>query len=157
MMELLRQWLLGTAACALLVGALERLCPEGSVRQAARFTGGLLLLCVLLRAPAAVEQPGAIWDAGAYRAEVARLEQELRGGAEAALADGIAAELAAYIEDKAARLGADVCAEVSMGVQGGVPVPEHVTLRGGYSAELSEWLAEELGVTKERQAWMGSG
>ena len=154
MMEFLRQWLLGVIACAMLVSVVQQLCPEGGVRKLARFTGGLLLLCAMLRPLTTVELPGVDWDAGGYREAVARLELELGVAQENALSDGIAAELEADIEDKAESLGANVQAEVTMKTEGGAPLPERVTLRGAYSAALAEAIEAELGVTKERQTWI---
>lgn len=153
MMEFLRQWLLGVIACAMLVSVVQQLCPEGSVRKLARFTGGLLLLCAMLRPLTTVELPGVDWDAGGYREAVARLELELGAAQENTMAEGIAAELEAYIEDKAESLGANVQAQVTMGTGSGAPLPERVTLRGAYSAALAEAIEAELGVTKERQTW----
>lgn len=153
MMEFLRQWLLGVIACAMLVSVVQQLCPEGSVRKLARFTGGLLLLCAMLRPLTTIELPGVDWDAGGYREAVARLELELGAAQENTMAEGIAAELEAYIEDKAESLGANVQAQVTMGTGSGAPLPERVTLRGAYSAALAEAIEAELGVTKERQTW----
>ena len=152
-MEFLRQWLLGVIACAMLVSVVQQLCPEGSVRKLARFTGGLLLLCAMLRPLTTIELPGVDWDAGGYREAVARLELELGAAQENTMAEGIAAELEAYIEDKAESLGANVQAQVTMGTGSGAPLPERVTLRGAYSAALAEAIEAELGVTKERQTW----
>ena len=154
-MDFIRQWLLGVVACAMLVSVAGQLCPEGGVRQIARFTGGLLLLCAMLRPLATVELPDGLWGSG-YREAVAALELELGAEREKALVDGIAAELQAYIEDKADSLGADVRSEVSMEVRGGVPTVTRVTLRGAYSAALAESIAAELGVTKEKQIWIDS-
>ena len=153
-MIFLRQWLLGVIACAMAVSLLGQLCPEGSVRKLARFTGGLLLLCAMLRPLTEVELSGAAWNAGGYREAVARLELELGAERENVLADGIAAELEAYIEDKAGSLGANVHAQVTMGARGAAPAPERVTLRGAYCEALADFIASELGVTKERQIWI---
>ena len=49
MMEALGKWLLSVSAAALLVSVVQTLIPEGGMRRAAVFTGGLLLLAVLLR------------------------------------------------------------------------------------------------------------
>ena len=153
-MVFLRRWLLGVIACAMAVSLLGQLGPEGNVRRIARFTGGLLLLCAMLRPLTSVELPGVAWDAGSYREAVARLELELGAERDNALADGIAAELEAYIEDKADSLGANVHAEVSMETRDGAPTPERVTLRGAYSEALADVIASELGVAKERQIWI---
>ena len=49
MMEALGKWLLSVSAAALLVSVVQTLIPEGGMRRVASFTGGLLLLAVLLR------------------------------------------------------------------------------------------------------------
>lgn len=151
-MGFLRQWLLGVIACALLVSMIEQLCPEGSVRRAARFTGALLLLLAMLRLPTALQPEEA--DVPGYREAVARLELELDATRKNAMADGIARSLDAYIEDKAASLGADVRAEVRLRGEGEALLPEAVTLHGAYSAALSDYLADELNLPKERQTWI---
>ena len=155
-MEEIRQWLLGVLSCTLFTGAVGLLCPEGNARRLVRFTGGLLLLLAMLRPPPALAPPDAAWSADAYRAAVAAREEALARERENALADGIASALAAYIEDKAESLGADVTAEVSLRTEGGVPVPERVTLRGAYNGALAALIASELGVTEEKQEWIGS-
>ena len=153
-MELFRQWLLGVIACAMLVGAAQQLCPEGTLRRIARFTGGLLLLLAMLRPTAALTPDALGWDEPDYREAVARLEIELEGEREKTLASGIAAEVEAYIEDKADSLGADVSAEAKVEMRAGAPVIERVTLRGAYSAALAERIASELGIAKEKQVWI---
>ena len=139
-------------ACAVLVSAAGQLCPEGALRGIARFTGGLLLLLVMLRPAARYEPDAAAWSAGGYREAVARLEQELTAERENALRRGIAEEWQAYIEDKAGSLGAAVRVEAEL--DAGDSVPERVTLRGAYSEELSRFLASELGIAKEKQIWI---
>ena len=153
-MEFFRQWLLGVVACALLVSVGTQLCPEGSMRSVVRFTGGLLLLCAMLRPLTTLELPGLAWSGGAYREALAQARIELRAAEENALSDGIAAGLASYIEDKAGSLGAEVRAAVTVETRGGVPVPVGVTLRGAYSEALSNLVERELGVAKEHQRWI---
>ena len=156
-MAVFRQWLVGFLACAMLVSLLTRLCPDGTPRRIARFTGGLLLLCALLRPLAKIEAPAAAWSVDGYREAMARLEAQLRDDSQTALADGIARELEAYIEDEAHSLGVRVDAAVTMEARGGGIVPERVTLRGAYSDALSDAIAAELGITKEMQTWIDSG
>ena len=153
MIGALRQWLLGVTACALLVSLSEQLCPEGAVRRAARFVGGLLILLAMLRplSGAAVPEAGKPPD---VREALARLEPELEQKRDRALSDGIAAGLDAYIEDKARAMGAEVRADVRLRVREGVPVPERVTLHGAYHEGLSALLETELGLAKEKQQWI---
>ena len=48
MLELIRQWLLGITAAAMLVALAEALCPDGNIRGILRLTGGLVLLAAVL-------------------------------------------------------------------------------------------------------------
>ena len=155
-MEFFRQWLLGVVACAIFVSMVIQLCPEGSGRKLARFTGALLLLCAMLRPLTEWDLPESAWDAGSYRAAVAQLELELRGAEENALADGIAAGLASYIEDKADSMDANVRATVTVEPRDGACIPTGVTLRGAYNGEIAAFVERELGITKERQVWIDS-
>lgn len=153
-MDWLRQWLQGVIACAMLVSLAMQLCPEGSVRKTLRFTGALLLLLALLGPLSKAELPEELLPAGEYREALARLEPELRRTREEALSSGIAAELEAYIEDKAGRLGTPLRAEVTLTWQDEAAIPERITLRGAYSEEVSALIAAELGIPKERQEWI---
>ena len=155
-MEFFRQWLLGVVACSLAVTISTRLAGEGKTGGLVRFTGGLLLLCAMLRPLAQLELPEAGWNMGGYRAAVAQLEQELRGERENTLSDSISERLASYIEDKAGSLGMEVRATVAMELRNNVPVPVGVTLRGEYSAELADYVERELGIAQEKQTWIVS-
>ena len=156
-MDFLRAWLLGVIACAVLVSIAEQLCPEGAVRRVVHFTGGLLLLAVMLRpwAGAAAQLPGK-WGAG-YRVALEQADEELRAQQEKQLAHGIEEKLEAYIEDKAEDLDTPVRAELETQVRGGIAVPVGVTLHGAYSEELARWLEEDFGIAKEKQVWNKSG
>ena len=155
-MELFRKWLLGVVACSLAVTISTRLAGEGKTGGLVRFTGGLLLLCAMLRPLAQLELPEAGWNMGGYRAAVAQLELELRGERENTLSDSISERLASYIEDKAGSLGMEVRATVAMELRNNVPVPVGVTLRGEYSAELADYVERELGIAQEKQTWIVS-
>ncbi len=150
-MEWVRQWLLGAVACAMLVSVACHLCPDGATRQIARFVGGLLILCALLRPLAAWEPDAEAWDAPDYRAAVARAELELSRTAQSTLSDGIARELEAYIEDKAEGFGTAVRAKVTTDSRG---VPVGAVLRGAYCEPLAEWIAAQIGIAKEKQVWI---
>ena len=155
-MEFFRQWLLGVVACSLAVTISTRLAGEGKTGGLVRFTGGLLLLCAMLRPLAQLELPEAGWNMGGYRAAVAQLELELRGERENTLSDSISERLASYIEDKAGSLGMEVRATVAMELRNNVPVPVGVTLRGEYSTELADYVERELGIAQEKQTWIVS-
>ena len=69
-------------------------------------------------------------------------------------------ETEAYILDKAASLGVTLSVEV-MVEDGNVPRLSGVQLSGQVSPyarqQLSTWISNDLGISKENQKWIGSG
>ena len=70
MVEILRGWLLGLVAAALILTVLRALVPKGSIRPVARVTAGLVLLLVLLL-------PLAGLGGGSLRVRYDELEREI--------------------------------------------------------------------------------
>ena len=154
MMEALGRWLLSVSAAALLVSVVQTLIPEGGMRRAASFTGGLLLLAVLLRPVVEVDLSGLTDGLDAWTEQVEQRQAELEAAQTDALAAGIAERTATYISDKGAALGLAVTAEVETRTGAdGVPVPDSAVITGQWSAELSALIAEDLGIPAERQTW----
>ena len=77
-MGVVRSWLLGVTAAALVVALAETLAPEGSVKKVCRLAGGLALLLAALRPLAGMTggEPAA-QTAGGWRERAQRYEQEL--------------------------------------------------------------------------------
>lgn len=105
MVEILRGWLLGLVAAALILTVLRALVPKGSIRPVARVTAGLVLLLVLLR-------PLAGLGGGSLRVRYDELEREITARIEDyqtlhenELESIIADSTAAYISEQAAHLG----------------------------------------------------
>lgn len=153
-MTFLRTWLLGVVACAVLVSIAGQLAPDGAVRRAARFTGGMLLMLALLRPLLRLELSAPELDLNAFHDAAAQLEQELAARQSSTLSARIAEETGAYIEDKADELGISVRAEVTTEETEGVPLPASVRLYGGKNEALSAYIAHELGIAEERQEWI---
>ena len=66
----------------------------------------------------------------------------------------IAERTGAYILEEAARLGMQIQVRVETAPgDDGMPVPVRVEITGAYSAQLSEWIARELGIPGEEQVW----
>lgn len=156
-MTFLRQWLLGIAACALLVSFCEQLTPSGAIRKLVRFTGGLLLTLSILQPVTHLDLDLLPPDPDAYQEAVAQVRLTLENEREEALADGIAARTGAYIEDKAAQMGCSVRAVVQTQDVNGTPLPVSVTLYGEENAALAEYIATQLGIAKEKQVWTQAG
>lgn len=156
-MQFLRQWLLGIVACALLVSFCEQLTPAGALKKLVRFTGGLLLILSILQPVAHLDLDAVPLDFDVYREAMAQVHIELEEERNGALADGIAARMGAYIEDKAAQLGLTVRAVVKTENVNGTPLPVSVILCGKEDAALAEYIAAQLGIAKEKQVWKEAG
>ena len=153
MMEAVRAWLTSVVLVSVLLSAAQSLIPPGSVRKAAGFTGGLILLLVLLRPVLGADLERLTWDLEPYRAAIEERREELEAAGSAELAAVIAEETAAYISDKADALGLAVTARVQVKTRDGLPVPWAAELTGRRSEELAAWIEEELGIPRGRQDW----
>ena len=153
MVEILRDWLLGLVAAALILTVLRALVPKGSIRPVARVTAGLVLLLVLLR-------PLAGFGGGSLRVRYDELEREITARIEdyQALHENelesiIADSTAAYISEQAAHLGLTCRAEVRCEVRDGTPQPAAMDIP--YDARLAAAIADDLGIPAEKQSWQG--
>ena len=154
MMETLRSWLTGIVIVTLLLSVLQTLVPEGSLRQIASFTGGLVLLAALAGPLLDLDLTGLEGDFSRWREEVEDRQAELLEAQETELSARIEEETAAYISDKGSELGVSVTARGETPTGGdGVPVPWSADLTGRRSAALEACLAEDLGIPAERQVW----
>ena len=145
MMEAVRVWLTSVVLVSVLLSAAQSLIPPGTVRKAAGFTGGLILLLVLLRP---------VLGADLDQTAVEERQAELADTQTEAMASIIAEQTEAYILDKAGELGAEVTVRVETRTGGdGVPVPWSAELTGAQSEALASALETELGIPAERQVW----
>ena len=156
-MGVVRSWLLGVTAAALVVALAETLAPEGSVKKVCRLAGGLALLLAALRPVAGMTggEPAA-QTAGGWRERAQRYEQELAQESGQMYLAIIERETAAYVMDKAKEFGFECAVEVTCGYdEQAVPCPWEVTARGSWTQEqrsrLERLLEEELGVPVRRQ------
>ena len=153
MVEILRGWLLGLVAAALILTVLRALVPKGSIRPVARVTAGLVLLLVLLR-------PLAGLGGGSLRVRYDELEREITARIEDyqtlhenELESIIADSTAAYISEKAASLGIDCRVQVEVRTEDGLPLPYGASLDVERDQVLSDYMAQELGIPASRQSW----
>lgn len=153
MIETVRTWLTAVAAVTLLLSVVQQLVLPGSLREAASFAGGLILLTVLLQPLAALRGADLDLSFQDCRQAVEQQQTELEDRRQAELAALIESATAAYISDKADSMGLALEARVTAEAADGVPVPVRVTLTGEKSGELSRWLETELGIPAERQVW----
>ena len=148
MVEILRGWLLGLVAAALILTVLRALVPKGSIRPVARVTAGL--------------RPLAGLGGGSLRVRYDELEREITARIEDyqtlhenELESIIADSTAAYISEQAAHLGLTCRAEVRCEVRDGTPQPASAAMDIPYDARLAAAIADDLGIPAEKQSWQG--
>ncbi len=157
MMGLVRQWLLGVTAAALVLALADVLAPEGSAKKVCRLAGGLVLLLAAVGPAAGLLDAAPLTQAvEGWRGEAQRYEQELEEQNNALYLAIIEEETAAYVMDKARELGFECAVEVTYGYdEDGVPCPWEIAARGvwteGQRSRLEQLLEEELGVPAQRQ------
>ena len=153
-MGVLREWLTSLVAVSMLLSVAQTLVPEGSIRKITSFTGGLILLVVLLRPLLGADLSRLDLHLEDYERAIGQRQEELASAGEAELAGIIEERTAAYISDKADTLGLAVKVQVETKLAGdGVPVPWRAEIWGPRSPALATYMEEELGIPGERQVW----
>lgn len=159
MMALLRTWLLGVAAAAVLAAIAQSLTPPGPVKKVAGLVCGLVLLWAMLSPLAGGEAPAPAQWAG-YLEQIEIQAQELQNQAQQQRKAVIEERLEAYILDKAAQQGYScrVQVECREGDEG-LFVPDRARISAPRQAwpELSRILEEDLGIPAERQTYEKEG
>ena len=113
MMELVRNWLIGVTAAAMVVALAESLAPEGAVKKIGKLTGGLLLMVAILQPLIGLDYASLSGILTEYRLEAEGYSTALETENVRLMKTIIEEQTAAYIQDKAAELGADCTAEVT--------------------------------------------
>lgn len=159
MMGLVRQWLLGVTAAALVLALAEALAPEGGAKKVCRLAGGLALL-LAAAGPVTGLMDGTLFTQAldGWRGRTQSAQQELEDQTDQFYLAIIEEETAAYVMDKARELGFDCEAEVTYGYdEEGVPRPWEIAARGAWTqkqrSRLERLLEEELGVPAQRQRY----
>ena len=153
MMDGIRQWLLGVLAAAMALSLLYALLPKGAVRGAARATGGLILLLVVLGPLAGLELSDLALRYEDLSRDMERQAEAYRQEGQAQLELGIQQRTAAYISEKAASLGIDCRVQVEVRTEDGLPLPYGASLDVERDQVLSDYMAQELGIPASRQSW----
>ena len=155
MMDGIRQWLLGVLAAAMALSLLYALLPKGAVRGAARATGGLILLLVVLGPLAGLDLSDLALRYEDLSRDMERQAEAYRQEGQAQLELGIQQRTAAYLSEKAAQLGLSCRPRVETAWRDGVPYPSGVTLDIAENQALAEVLTDELGIPPSQQHWLG--
>ena len=156
MIAALRGWLTSVIYTAMVVAVAEHMAPLGGLKKIVSLTGGLILLVILVK-PVEDTQLDFLWvQYDGYARSVEQRQKELEKDRLHEMCKLIEQRTAAYISDKAKRLGLDcqVTVRCKAGEEG-VPYPDSVTIRGTVSEELGKWIEEELDIPTERQVFHG--
>ena len=152
----MRAYLLSVTAAAMILALLRTLAGAGTMGTLTRLLGGLFLAVTVISPLVHLEIPDPTAWLESYTDEGNAAAADGEAMAKEYSAAIISAELEAYILDKAARLGAEVTAEVSLDADG---MPRSVTVRGEISPaareELSRYISQTLGLGEEAQRWNG--
>ena len=151
-----KSYLLAVLAVGMLIAMLQVMLKESAVKRAVMLSAGIVLtltVCMpLVRAD--------ISSFSQYLAKIDLQTDALTSGIEVKnrdlLGSIIQEKTEAYISDKGAELGCDLCAAVEIAYDAEYPYPYAVTVIGALSEEewelLSSDLEQSLGIPKERQA-----
>ena len=154
-MAALHSWLLGIIAAAMILSILYGLLPRGTMRSVSRVTGGLILLLVILRPLAGGDWAHLMNRYAEYQGAIDRQIEVYQQSSQKETARIIQEKTAAYISDKAAHLGLACHVQVGTELRQGVPCPDEVTIDIPKNVQLSEIIARDLGITEEKQRWLG--
>lgn len=150
-MELLRNWILAVTGAALLLGVADALMPQGTVKQVGKLTGGLIMVLALL-------QPLGSFTWGNLEFPETNTREDLSLRVQGTLETDIEEELSAYIAEKGENLGCPCMARVDcVPDENGLPIPAGVVVTGTFThsqqEELSDWIAQDLGIPRENQQY----
>ena len=143
-----RQWLLCISVCAILVGTVRYLLPEGRTGSVVQFASGLLLLLCVLK-PIGGLKFDFLPSQSEWKEEQEKQEEILQNSYDEMLHQSIAERTQAYIEDKASALGMSIKASVTVENNGALSV----ILDAKRDPTLERFMTQELGITRERQKW----
>lgn len=154
-----RGWLLSLIAVSILCAIADALMPAGGPRRVGKLLCGLVLLCAVLTPLTRLELAGSEGWLEDWRAGLEREQEELAERAGEVSRSVIEARCAAYIVDKAARMGLPpVEVRVTCRAAGdGVYLPDRAEIAGALSPgereALSAALREELDLPEDQIAY----
>ena len=149
----LKEWLTGMIAAATVLSLVYILIPRRTVNTVARFTGGLILLLVIVRPLMEIKPDALKMEYRSCQQEVERQIAFYQEDHETQMAAIIEEKTAAYISKKASELGISCRITVETEVRDGVPIPSRISLQTPRDEPLSRWIEEEIGIPRDAQTW----
>ncbi len=155
MSELIREWLLGITAAAILLALVDHLVPEGGIKRIAGLAGGMILVLAAIGPVVKLDESALENLTSQYGAEVQNRSEELKMEQDILYESIIEEHTAAYILDKANEIGMSCRVSVTAAWDGDVPIPCAVKLWGSWTQQqrdtISQWLESELGISTSVQ------
>lgn len=153
-MEAVRSYLLSVTAVCLISVLACALVRQETVRKIVRFSSGLLILLVVIVPLLSLDMENISDILRYFRVQYDQIDAEETWHEQ--LSQHIKRTSEAYIEDKAAALGASVRAEVTLS-DAEYPAPVHAKLTGIVSPQqrraLAEYMRTALDIAEEEQEW----
>ncbi len=152
MIALVRTWLLGVTGVAILTAMAENLMPRGTVKGVGQLTAGLVLMLAVVSPILSLDVssllPDDSWEEG-----VTQSQMDLDEAQKKELEAIIAAQLGAYIVDKAEGEGISCTATVVCLLEDGIYLPQQVTIQGTLQTSQQDFLIQlvenELAIPQE--------
>jgi stage III sporulation protein AF len=157
MIEAVREWIQSIVMVAMLLSVGQAMIPEGQIRKIFSFTGGLVLIVVLIQPVLGLEVGVLMEPLEEYEQQVSAQTEEIEKTVRAEQEAIIEQNLEAYISDKTDMLeeGGTVRIRVETAEDGTVILSAELV--GQPSESLAEYLEQELGIPRERQVWIHEG
>ena len=157
MIDAVREWIRSIVMVTMLRSVGQAMVPEGQIRKIFSFSGGLVLVIVLLHPVLGLEGSVLIEPLEVYERQIFKQKEELEQLVRAEQETIIEENLTAYISDKAEALeeGGSVRIRAETAEDGTVTLSAELV--GQPSEPLTEYLEQELGIPRERQVWIHEG
>lgn len=153
----MREYLLALTTAAILVSMLQSLLPKGSVRRAALFAGGLVMILAVMSPLTEVKENTLSQIIAHIHVEQEAMETGIRTENREILSSIIKERTEAYIWDKAEEIGLSLQVDVKLD-ESEYPIPVGVVLIGKFSPEqrrlLTAVIETDLGIQEDSQEWV---
>ena len=158
MMDLIRNWLVGVTAAAMVVALADSLAPEGTVKKIGKLAGGLLLIVAILQPLVSLDYEAMAAALTNYRIEAEGYSSALEVENERLMKTIIEEQTGAYIQDKAGELDVACTARVTcQATADGSLYPASVVIYGELTQEqmnaLSRIIEGDLAISAENQQY----
>jgi stage III sporulation protein AF len=157
-MEIIKNWLVGITCASMIIALAEGLSPEGNVKRIGKLAGGLLLIIAILQPVLSLNTNALSSALTEYRSQLDGYSSTLENKNKDVVKSIIAEKSAAYIQDKAASLGATctVTVECEYGDEE-YPYPVSVTVIGTLTKDqkkaLQAIISNDFAVSVDHQTY----